>query len=367
MTRTYYFLLFTLLPLGSCSEGAGPPPPPSELPAPDFGEVRIEISGAVAHDGTWQSYGIFRDLLAADTGDLSALSAYSPGAAVPRDLEFFFPGRLDVGAVAIGRYVFGTVPAQPAAFVKLGTEFFASIPGGTLTVTAAAYPPKPGLVVGRLDGTMTFKAVRLKAEPGAAPVETTDTIAVRARFAAHWSHFLVPNVTVTLNGGGPVLGSSLLSFGQSVSDDHGGRYVYWDSDFDRVNESYPFEISQEFRLLAPAVGNYTLGDLTPATYADPAQWPTAFSALYYRDDPRIALSAGGTLTITSFLAPTEYYFGEIHGTLDAPLALWADETTVTADTVHVFARFAVQLCPASPCSSGPWAASRGWRASTQLH
>ena len=308
--------------------------------------MTVQISGNVTHAGTWYAYGEFRDILATDTGELSLLGGQSMDTVIARNMTLIFPGRLDVGSFAIGRYIYGTVPRQPAAYVINDTSFFASIPGGTLTIASADYPVRPGLESGLMQGVMTFHAVRLTAgPPGSGPVETHDTIAVSMTFNAHWAHYLRPNVAVTVTGG-PVPGSSLKIVAQSLDDDHGGRLVDWEADFDGVaGQSPPYEISQEFRLAAPAVGTFNVGAVTPTSYADPAQWPAAWSALYYRDDVRLALSTGGTLTITKFLAPTDAYYGELQGTLEAPLALWSNNTTVTADTAHASAHFAVPLYP----------------------
>lgn len=305
--------------------------------------MRVQISGKLSYSNTWSAFGQFRDILATDTGEISLLGGQGIDSANIRNMTLVFPGRLEAGSFAITRYVVGTVPAQPVAYVIMDSSFFASIPGGTLTISSAAYPPRPGLDPGLMSGTIDFHAVRLVGSPGG-PVETHDTIAVHVSFAAHWSHLLRPNVSVTLTGG-PLVGSSAMVFGESLDDDHGGRYVSWEGNVSGAPAAFPYELSQELRLFAPAVGTYSFGHLTPPIYKNPAQWPAAFSALYYRDDPRIALSAGGTLTVTTFVAPTDAYYGEIHGTLDAPLALWTNDSTVSADTVHVVAHFAVQLWP----------------------
>jgi hypothetical protein len=330
-----------LLALAACGEAAAPNPPE---PPPDPGAMHVTITGARTHESSWGAFGEFRDILAADTGELSLLGGQSLDTAVARNMTLIFPGRLDNGSFAMGRYVYGTIPSQPAAYVILDTSFFASIPGGTLTIASADYPPRPGLNFGLMGGTMTFRAVRLTGGP-TDPIETRDTINVTVNFNAHWYHYLRPNIAVSVTGG-PVPGSSLVTIGQAIDDDHGGRFVDWNADFDRApGQGIPYEISQEFRLAAPAVGTYTLGALTPTTFAAPTQWPAAWTALCYRDDPRIALSTGGTLTITNYLAPTDEYYGEIDGTLDAPLALWTNPTTLSGDTAHVTARFAVQLWP----------------------
>ena len=306
--------------------------------------MHVEISGNVTHAGTWYAYGEFRDILAADTGELSLIGGQSMDTVIARNMTFIFPGRLDVGSFPVVRYVYGKIPTQPAAFVVLDSSFYASIPGGTLTITSADYPARPGLEFGLMQGTMTFHAVRLTAGPSG-PVETQDTIAVSMNFNAHWAHYLRPNMAVSLTSG-PLIGSSLVTIGQAEDDEHGGRFVSWSADFDQApGQGIPYEMSEEIRLAAPAVGTFPLGNLTPGAYQNAALWPSAYTAIFYRDDPRLALSTGGTLTITKFLAPTDAYYGEIQGTLEAPLALWANNTTVTADTAHVSAHFAVPLYP----------------------
>lgn len=303
----------------------------------------IAIQGAIQHTGTWGAFGRFKDLLAADTGELSLLGGQSRETTINRNLTVVFPARLDVGTFPLGRYVPGAAPAR-SAYVINDTDLFASIPGGSLTISDAQYPPRPGLNPGLMTGTVTFRAVRLIAGP-VGPVETPDTITVHASFAAHWQHLLRPNVVVTVTGG-PAPGGAVRTDAQSVDDDHGGRFVSWEVDLDGAPPpAFPFEISEEFRLLAPAVGSFPLANVTPPVYRTSALWPAAFSALFYRDDVRRGLSTGGTLNVTKFVAPTEEFYGEIQGTLNGRFALWANDSTVTADTAQVAATFAVQLWP----------------------
>lgn len=301
--------------------------------------MRVQITGAVQMTSEWQAYGIFRDLLASDTNEVSLLGGQNIG---DSSFTLVFPGRLDVGQFAMGRYVPGVTPAIPAAFVIFDTTVYASIPGGTLAVTSAEYPARPGLLPGLLRGTVTFKAVR---------VDAPDTITVHATFAAHWSHFLRPNVSVTLSGPGPVTGTSQFSTALSEDDEHGGRFVQWQSDFG-PQHTFPHDLSQELRLAAPGVGTFAVTPLTPKQFANPSAWPAIYTALFYRDDARLGLSAGGTLTVTRFLAPTDEFYGEIDGTLTAPIALWVNDSTVSADTVSASITFAVQLWPLGGIPAG---------------
>jgi len=336
---------------------------PAEQSPPDPGRMRVQISGAVQLTSEWQAYGVFRDLLASDTNEVSLMKGQNLDLSTSdSNFTLVFPGRLGLGESAIGRYVPGVASAQPAAFVifdgpvpgQSDATFFASIPGGSVVVDSAGYPARPGLTPGVLRGTLTFKAVRLIAGAGGAPVETADTISLHATFAPHWNHYLYPNVSVTLGGASPVVGTSQFSTALSSDDDHGGRYVSWESDFGAVH-TFPHQISQELRVLAPGVGTFTLPGITPTQFADTAQWPAHYTALFYRDDPRLGLSTGGTLTVTQFVAPTDEFYGEIHGTLTSRLALWTNQTTLSGDTADVAISFAVQLWPLGgiPASDTP--------------
>lgn len=335
-------LILTLV-ITACSETAAPPPPPPP-PPPPLGDMQIQISGAVQHQSTWSAFGQFRDRLASDIGELSLVSGQSLDTAVNRNLTIIIPQRLDVGTYPLSRYVPGVLPTAPAGFVELDTVLYATLPGGTLTISEAEYPTRPGLEFGEMQGTLAFRAIGLVPGPGG-PVETHDTIRVDANFTAHWSHLLRPNVSVTYSGG-PVAGTAVRTDAQSVDDDHGGRYVSWEADMDGSTAPiFPFEISEEFRLLAPAVGTFSLASITPTIYRTAALWPAAFGAVYYRDDSRIGFSTGGTLHVSKFVAPTDEFYGEIQGTLTGRFALWANDSTVTGDTVQVTSAFAVQLWP----------------------
>ncbi len=120
-----------------------------------------------------------------------------------------------------------------------------------------------------------------------------------------------------------------------------------------IGRAIPHEISQELRVLAPGVGTFALPGITPTQFADTAQWPAHYTALFYRDDPRLGLSTGGTLTVTQFVAPTDEFYGEIHGTLTSRLALWTDQTTLSGDTADASITFAVQLWPLGGIPASP--------------
>src|SRR5256886_3964561 len=226
---------------------------PAEQPPPEPGRMRVQISGAVQLASEWQAYGVFRDLLASDTNEVSLMKGQNLDLSTSdSSFTLVFPGRLGLGQFAIGRYVPCVASSQPAAFVILDgpvlgqsdATFFASIPGGTVVVDSAGYLARPGLTPGVLRGTLTFKAVRLIAGAGGAPVEAAGPISLPAPFAPQWNHYLYPNVSVTLGGASPVVGTSQFSTALSSDDDHGGRYGPWEADFGPL-PTFPHHISQE--------------------------------------------------------------------------------------------------------------------------
>jgi hypothetical protein len=315
-----------------------------------LGEMEVRIRSGDELRTRWPAFGRFIDVLATDSGESSVLAAQLlPAGGGDSAITLMMPGRLQPGRYVLGKHVFaGPGTGLPTAFVRLdgpgtGDVILLGSIGGTLDVSAAAYPPKAGLEPGTVRGVLTLRAVRYIQGAGGLPVEVPETVLVNAEYHARFSHLLRPLVRLDL-AGGPVAGASKSSTAQVSEDGHGGILVSWDSDFDLLPQGFRYETSQELRLAAPAVGTFPLGVLAPPAYADPAQWPAAFTALYYRDDPRIGLPTGGSVTITKYVAPTLEYYGEIHGTLTAPLALWSDDTTVSGSATAT-ASFAVQLWP----------------------
>ena len=333
-------MLCCLLVASGCKDDSTSPPEP----VVDPGRMLVQISGAVQLTSAWSAFGEFRDLLASDTNELSLMAGQNLDfVTADSNLTLVFPGRLGAGQFAIGRYVPGVLSPGPAAFVVFDTTLYASVPGGTVNVTAADYPTRPGLTPGLLRGTIDFKAVRLVPGPSG-PVETSDTITFHATFAPNWYHYLFPNVSVTLSGASPVVGTSTFTTAQSLDDGMGGRLVDWESDFGAFH-GFPHDVSQELRVLTPSVGTFPIAPLTPMQFNTPIFWPARYVALFYRDDARAGFSTSGTVTITRFVTPTDEFYGEIQGTLTARLALWVNNTTVSADTANASITFAVQLWP----------------------
>jgi len=304
----------------------------------DPGRMWIQISGTIQHNAEWQAIGEFYDQLDGTENEVSYLDAQNDHPETgDSSLNIFFPARLDAGRWAVGSVAPAGDTVGAAAVLTLAGHTFVSINGGTLDISPGGYPPRPGLEPGVMRGTLTFRGV---------DYVTADTITVHARFAAHWYHYLHSKVTVALTGGGPLAGHSLFSSAQSGDDTHGGRVVWWDSDFDGVGGgTAPFEITQQLRVVVPELGTGLLSAITPKVLADPTRWPRRFSTLSYRDDPRPALSTGGSVTFTRYLPATESYYGEVAGTLTSRLALWDNDSTASVDTVTTDVTFAIQLWP----------------------
>jgi hypothetical protein len=317
------------------------------------GHMLIHVTGAVQFEADWAGFGEFDDLLAADTGEFSLLGGRDPGLNTGDSiLTVALKGRLRAGRWEIPGYASqdpGTAQLAFLIFDGPGSDdetVWASIPGGSLEIIQAAYPAAPGIEPGLMRGRLSLRAVGLVRSPGGMPLESGDTITVTAEFAADWYHFLFPNITLSLEGG-PVAGASRLARAQGSDDDRGGLLVRWEADLDGLpGQRLPFDISHQVRIAVPAVGAHSVSRLTPPEYEDAFRWPAVYSALSYRDRADLlGLSAGGALTVTRYVAPTNAHFGEIHGVLNTDLPLWVDSTIAPSDTVRANAAFAVQLWP----------------------
>lgn len=346
-------LVLGLVALPACDEVVGSDPA-DDL---EYGSIRGTVTSAAGSSGgempfEWGGAFSVRDRLATEEGDRTVFYAENP----PLDrrdttLTVIIPRTLAVGATEIGAYPLGGgALTGAAAYLRVGTEgvdlqIYYSLAGGTLTVTDATYPERPGLLFGASAGSFSFRATRYVAGPEGQPLPTADTILVRGEFLVGVEHLIQPTVSLTLEGAGPVQGASVRANGQAATDGIGGILVWWDADFDGVPHGYPYEASQEFRLYAPAVGSYPIAALTPAMYADPDLWPAAFSVLYYRDDPRTGLSDAGSLDITVHTVATSEFYGEIHGALTTTLALWDAPATPSGETVTATATFAIPTGP----------------------
>src|SRR5438046_9123811 len=104
-----------LLCLGAAacgSDSAGP----AAQPPPDPGRMHVQISGAVQLTSEWQAYGVFRDLLASDTNEVSLMKGQNLDLSTSdSNFTLVFPGRLGLGESAIGRDVPGVAHAGRAA------------------------------------------------------------------------------------------------------------------------------------------------------------------------------------------------------------------------------------------------------------
>ena len=326
--RLLRVLIVTLA--AECSDGTAPEP------QAEPGRMNIVVTGAVQDSFDWQASGQFMENLDG-LGRISTLGARSDSSAATPDFELFIPLQLKEGKYRIDGVVsYGRIAN---ASIDLDGRRFSSIDGGTLIVRSADYPPRPGLEPGMLRGTMSFKAV----EAVLAPV---DTITVTATFAALWYHDLMGSVSIEFTGGGPALGHTVSnSEPGAAGDGHGGLLLSWNGAFYDPSNVAGVSVTQDVRLAAPSVNVFFLANITPSIRASPASWPAVFSQVSYQGQPIVALSTGGTLTITRVIPATARYYGQIWGSLSGRLALWSDDTTVTADTVQAVVTFAVPVWP----------------------
>lgn len=315
------------------------------------GEIRGQVDGASggATYFRWTGLAKVSDVLATTDGDRSTVHG-SRTEVAHRDssLTIALPSVLSAGAHAIRPYpLAGARDSAPSALLAVGEagvdlRVYYGV-GGTLTIEDAAFPDRPGLVPGNVRGRFSFRATRYLVGADGYPVETGDTVTVSGEMLLDLQHLLRPSATVTLDGG-PVAGASVSTVGQS-SREPTGFMVWWEADMDGVlPHPFPWEVSHAFVLRTPGEGTFPLGDMDPATLADPDAWPPAWSELHYRDHAEYGLSDSGTVTITRWVAPTDEAYGEIHGTLDTTLELWDGEAS-TGRRVRTRATFAIPVAP----------------------
>jgi hypothetical protein len=311
------------------------------------GETRGTILGTDTVDFRWtEGLSKVYDALGSEVGDESflVLGRDAVGAGADTTVMVRLPSILRVGTEVIAPYPLGQgQPTQPGVILTIETETSSRVYyglGGTLEVSEAAYPARPGHTTGQARATLTFRATRYTVGAGGQPLPTSDTVSVSLETFVQLQHLARPTVEVSIQGG-PATGLSVRTHAETDDDGRGGRLVWWDIDLDGVPGGFPWEASQEIRLRTFAPGTYALGTLTPGTYSDSASWPDAFSAMYYRDHPLVGLSSGGSVEITRWIPATDAFYSEIHGTVATVLRLWDEAGNDTGTTVDVVVTFAV--------------------------
>ena len=309
-------------------------------------EARGVLVGPDTVDFLWRGLVKVNDVLGTTEGDRTTLVVEAEQ--LDSAIVLRIPAVLSTGVHRIEAYPLdGAEMTGGNALVVLpgpaGERVYYSVGGGSLVVEAADYPPRPGLYSGSTRARLSFRATRYLTGPDGRPVPSGDTIAVSAETHLHLQHLLAPYARLDVEGG-HLTGSSLRTHAQAV-DDQGGMLIWWESDFDGMPHQLPWEISHALWLRSPAEGEHTVDALTPGVYADPDAWPPVFSVLYYRDYGEAGLSRSGTATITRVLLPTDAYYGEIHGSLQATLELWHPDGTAAGEEVRATAVFAVPIHP----------------------
>ncbi len=313
------------------------------------GELRGRVEGRDTADFRWRGLARVLDVLATDAGDRTTLVGDGLDPAL-RDstIVLVLPSVLAAGEHAIAPYPLeGRPQAGPSALLAVGQDgpggrvYYGT--GGTLTVSEAVFPERPGLLVGVMRGDFVFRATRYYVGPDGHPVASGDTVTVTGEMLLDLQHLLLPSVHLTVDGG-PVPGTAIATHGQASAEPDGFQ-VWWDADMDGVfPHPYPWELNHGFILRSPGVGTFPLGDVDPATAADPAAWPPAFAQLFYRDHATFGLSGSGSITITRWVDPTDAAYGEVHGTMEAKVQLWEGDTG-TGRTVGTTATFAIPINP----------------------
>lgn len=324
-------------------------------PGPGEANGRV-IEGESVADVTWTGWTQVLDVLAGADGDRSTLLAGNEGVPGLRDtlVAVFIPGTVQAGRFAVDSFpLVGGVAAGPVAYIAFGDDarrFYYSTAGGELELTEVAYPEAAGWTPGSVRGAIRFRGAHYLVGPGGGPVASGDTVQVMLEFNVVLQHRLLARVEMQV-AGGPVEGAPPFLMAHS-SNEPSGLLLWWDADFDLVPQAWRFEAQQAVQIAHPAVQSFALDSVTAAEYTN-GPWPAVFSAIHYRDDSRVALSSGGTVTITRYLPATQADFGEVHGVVDARMRLWAAGDTVPGDAMTAATTFAIPINPGAGAFPDP--------------
>jgi hypothetical protein len=224
-------------------------------------------------------------------------------------------------------------------------RFFTPVQPATLEITSITLPSELGNLPGEVTGNIAFEAAGLalhvgKPVPTLTPIGTTTTqIFLEFRSAL----YRVPLSSGVLGiVGSPV--ADTVGFGgtaRMVNDTlvlHGATTV--------MREQTPKTFyEQTVRIASPAVGTFDLASPSAASvlakFADFIEIPPGSGSGNLANEV-LGNAVSGTLTISSYQAPTDRVFGEIVGSFTATLDFGPDNAGRTATIEH---RFRIPIDP----------------------
>ena len=316
-------------------------------------QVRIRFGrGQLAETHGRPGYMRFDDTMGGGPGDVAGLFTLPVDGVRDTMLTIQIPGDAHAGRMALVAFPLDLSDAEgPTALLRFGSpatgdlEYYASVGSGWIELEVDA-APAPGWRLGAARGFFDLPLVKLAPSAGGPPVLTTDTLWLHGNVNVALQHTLSGWAEVELLDG-PVVGSSVIGEAFGDDDGNGGWLLGWQADLDGLGSGPArWEVSQELRLLTPAVGSFPMPRFTGPAFGDPSLWPERFSSIFYRDEARIPLVVDGTLTITRWLPATLEDYGAIEGMIDARFELWTpDLTAPTGDTIRALSAFAAPLSP----------------------
>jgi hypothetical protein len=244
-------------------------------------------------------------------------------------------------------------------------RIYVPVAKGTLELTSVEYPAVPGRVAGAVKGTVSFEAAGVTVRYNSNGTHTATplgdrTVMVYAEFTMPLVHELVAEgAPITLVGGpnGGTYGARAVA---SYVD--GGVTI----DIPAVLGTTESSMASETRvwLPAPAAGAFDVGAAPASSIGDGRNakwwvgdttggarpWVRHFAAtLEVMNQTRIgeetnALSDGGTITITEFVAPGADTYGRIAGEMSVTLGYWK-AGAFTGERTILRTTFAIPITP----------------------
>ncbi len=260
----------------------------------------------------------------------------------------FQPGTTVIPPGDLTGHPMDVISSSPVKFVfdeHSAYTFFVAVDDARLNITALELPAAPGLV-GQLTGWVSFEAagVHMETTPDGEDIFTPigdSTVLAYAEFAMPVFHNLSSSASLSLLGG-PHAASLLSPSGTARLVDGGLSIVLSGAhpDFQRTG------VTATAWLPEPGVGSSELAEVGPEVITEDAGGLLPWAKLFVRreldDIESHALSRGGTLEVTEYVAPGSGElgtYGLLRGSLHARMRYWdgsfSEDTTIVAGTFSI--------------------------------
>jgi hypothetical protein len=326
------------------------------------GEARLRMTGAVQASYTWEGAAIFHDHLGTTTGDagvilLGAAVDMVNGTASDPGVGIVVPFDPAVGVTLLPalnaaqlQEIDPTDLGVAHACLRVGTsqrfEVYCNSGESSLRIDQTNEPPAVGMEMGSIRGRLVLRAAGWDAEelPSGNYSITPNgkQLTLFADFDIVHAHWTAATMTGSI-AGGPFSGQLKELDGAVEWIEGGGLLVAWSS-----LENTELEPVVLIGMRTAIPGTFPVGAVDPF---DLTALPDYSALLDYGNDDLVALSTGGTLSLTTVTPPASTMrWGEMRGRLQATTAIWSDVAggltggTATLDiTFHVPALMSSEL------------------------